>query len=92
MPTAHELQRNAELRKALLDAEMRYQQDAAAARAQYQAGLDPANFPAYDAAMKAADRARAARIEAAYQTEREVAATEFAPAAPPQSAAARTRR
>jgi hypothetical protein len=61
------------LNKELVDAEMKFQADTAAARAQYQAGLNPAQFPAYNAAVMAADRARAQRIAAAYAAERAAA-------------------
>jgi hypothetical protein len=92
MPTANELQRGAELRKALLDAEQRYQADFAAARLQFRDGIDPRDFPAFDAAVKEADRQRAERTERAYEQERAAAATEFAPAPDPQIAAAATRQ
>jgi hypothetical protein len=61
------------LNNALVAAEMQFQADMAAARAQYQAGLNPVNFPAYNAAVMAADRARAQRIDAAYAAERAAA-------------------
>jgi hypothetical protein len=91
MPTAHELQRNFALRQALHDAEMKYQCDMDAARAAYGDGTDPALYPQFAASVQAADRARSRRVEAAYQAEREAAATEFAPQAKPQLAAARSR-